>query len=338
MRAFLGQYLWFILIISLLVLFVLNISIGSVWIPIEETWKILTGRSASHEAWTNIIMDFRLTKAVTCVLGGAALSLGGLLMQTLFRNPLAGPDVLGLSSGASLSVAILIMAGSIGFSIFSHTYSIAFVASLGAGSVFLLILWIAQRIRDNTSLLIIGLMVGAGTSSIVSVIQFLSRAEEQQYYVIWTMGSLGSMNWEEIGVMSIVTIVGSLLALSHIKSLNSWLLGDNYATSLGINIKQSRAVVIIATCLLTGVVTAFCGPIAFVGLAVPHLTRIVADTTNHRTLIPAVMLYGASLLLFCDIISQLPGMAMVIPINAITSLIGAPVVIWVIMRTKKIRV
>jgi iron complex transport system permease protein len=259
-------------------------------------------------------------------------------MQTLFRNPLAGPDVLGLSSGASLAVALLIMPGTLGFTFFSSSYTIAIAASLGSAAIFIMILAVAQRVRDNTSLLIIGLMIGAGTASIVSVMQFMSRAEDQKYYLLWTLGSLGSMNWQEIGILAVAILVGLSLASTNMKSLNAWLLGDNYAMSLGIDLKKSRLLIIIGTCVLTGSVTAFCGPIAFVGLAVPHLTRMLADTTNHRVLIPAVMLYGSSLMLLCDTIAQIPGSATIIPINAITSLIGAPVVIWVIIKAKKVRV
>jgi iron complex transport system permease protein len=251
---------------------------------------------------------------------------------------LAGPDVLGLSSGASLAVAILVMIGGRTASLFAHSFTIALAASLGCLLIFLIVLAVAQRIKDNTALLIIGLMLGAGTSSIVSVLQFISQAEDQQYFLVWTFGSLGSLSWNEIQILGIAVVIGIIISFVSIKSLNGWLMGDNYAHSLGINLKRSRLLIIISTCVLTGAVTAFCGPIAFVGLAVPHLTRLVIDTTNHKILIPAVLLSGASILLFCDILSQLPGTSYVLPINAITALIGAPVVIWVILRNKKIRV
>lgn len=322
----------------LAILFLLNLSNGSVKIPFSEMVIILTGGTSSSEVWTDIIIDFRLTKALTCILAGSALSLGGLLMQTLFRNPLAGPDVLGLSSGASLAVAFIVMVGGAGGSLFAHSYTLALAASLGCLLIFLLVLAVAQRIKDNTALLLIGLMIGASTSSIVSVLQFISQAQDQQYFLVWTFGSLGNLSWDEIQILGIAVLVGALIALLSIKSLNGWLLGDNYATSLGINLKKSRLYTIIGTSILTGAVTAFCGPIAFVGLAVPHLTRLIIDTTNHKTLIPAVMISGASVLLFCDILSQLPGTDSILPINAITALFGAPVVIWVILRNKKIRV
>jgi iron complex transport system permease protein len=318
------------------VLFFINISMGSVHIPFPEIVKILSGQEPSEPVWAEIVMNFRLTKALTCILAGAALSLGGLLMQTLFRNPLAGPDVFGLSSGASLAVAFVVMAG--GIPLLSSSISIALAASLGCAATFFIVLAIAQRVRDNASLLIVGLMIGAATSSIVSVLQFISRAEDQQYYLIWTFGSLGSLNWGEIQILAVVIALAALLTYSQIKPLNGWLLGDNYAMSMGIPIRRSRVIIIVCTSLLAGAVTAFCGPIGFVGLAVPHLTRILHDTMDHKKLVPAVMATGASLLLFCDSLSQWPGTAHVIPINAITALIGAPVVIWILLQGRKIRV
>jgi iron complex transport system permease protein len=195
----------------------------------------------------------------------------------------------------------------------------------------------SRKLQDNVSLLIVGLMVGAGVSSIVSVLQFLSKAEEMQVYILWTFGSLGSLSWKEIQVLSFVLTVGIIIAIVNTKSLNAWLLGDNYAKSLGVNIKKSRLLAIISASLLTGGVTAFCGPIAFVGLAVPHLIKMAMPTNNHKVLIPAVLLAGAALLLLCDILTQLPGTSTVLPVNAITALIGAPVVIWVILRNKVMR-
>ncbi len=311
---------------------------GSVRIPITETLKVLTGGTSTQPIWADIIFDFRLSKALTCILAGGALALGGLMMQTLFRNPLAGPDILGLSSGASLAVAVIVMAAGNGAPLFHHSFSLALAATSGSAVIFLIVLAIAQRIKDNVSLLLIGLMIGAVTSSVVSVLQFVSRAEDQQYYLVWTFGSISSLNWPEIEILSLAVLAGVVVAVISVKSLNAWLLGDNYAISMGIKLKKSRTLIIIGTCILTGAVTAFCGPIAFVGLAVPHLARLAIDTTNHKVLIPAVLITGASLMLFCDVLSQLPGSGFVLPINAITSLVGAPVVIWVIVRSKKIRV
>ncbi|HEX6223927.1 MAG TPA: iron ABC transporter permease, partial [Chryseolinea sp.] len=319
---------WGILLSLLLLLFILNLSLGSVSIPFQDIVRILLGDSGTNTIYSDIIWDFRVTKALTCMLAGGALSLGGLMMQTLFRNALAGPDVLGLSSGASLLVSLLIMSQASGISLFQDPspWAIVIASSIGAGGVFIIVLLIARRLRDNTSLLIIGLMMGAGTASIVSVLQFLSKAEDQQAYLLWTFGSLGSLSWLEIQTLFVVLIAGLVIGILSVKSLNAWLLGDNYARSIGVNVGRSRLLIILSTALLTGGVTAFCGPIAFVGLAVPHLTRLIIKTHNHRVLLPAVMIGGAVLLLFCDIVAQLPGSAYVLPINAITAMIGAPVV------------
>jgi iron complex transport system permease protein len=338
MTKLLKKYWYLVLPILLVILFIVNISLGSVQIPLSETFQVLIGKTPSQPVWADIIIDFRLTKAFTCILAGGALALGGLLMQTLFRNPLAGPDVLGLSSGASLAVALVLMTSGLGSSLFSHSFTLALAASIGCTFIFLLVLGISNRVRDNISLLIIGLMIGAATSSIVSVLQYISKAEDQQYYLVWTFGSLSSLNWGEIQILTMAVIIGATISVFSIKSLNAWLLGDNYATSLGISIKKSRLLIIIGTCILTGSVTAFCGPIAFVGLAVPHLARLLIDTTNHKILIPGVMLSGGVVMLFCDILTRFPGSDFVLPINAITALIGAPVVIWVILRSKKVRI
>jgi iron complex transport system permease protein len=331
---------WTLLLLALLLLFALDLSLGSVRIPLSEILKILVTGETSHEVWTAIVWDFRMTKALTCVLAGSALAAAGLQMQTLFRNALAGPDVLGLSSGASLAVALIFMSPASGISFLStpSPLLVSIAASLGCLGVLIIMLWVAGKLHDHVSLLIVGLMVGAATSSVVSVLQYLSKAEEMQVYILWTFGSLGGLNWTEIQVLFVALFFGVALAVFSVKPLNAWLLGDHYAKSLGVNVERSRIIIILSAAILTGSVTAFCGPIAFVGLAVPHLTRLVIDTHNHKVLIPAVLAAGAALLLFCDIISQLPGTAYVLPINALTALIGAPVVIWIIMRNKKLRV
>jgi len=322
-----------------LFLFVADVLTGSVSIPIREALSSLKGEPT---IFSDILLQFRLPKAITCVLAGGALATGGLLMQTLFRNPLAGPDVLGLSSGASLMVAIVVFIGQSGkgpgLMLVNNPWSIAFSASIGSGLIFILIIAIAQYVRDNTSLLIIGLMVSAVTSSLVSVLQFIGRAEDLQTFMIWTLGNVGSTSWNELLVLFIVVFSGITIAYLSSKSLNSWLLGENYAQGLGIRLAQSRFWIVIGTGLLTGAVTAFCGPIAFVGLAVPHLVRLVVPSTNHKILIPSVICGGASLLLLCDLLTQLPGSTQILPLNAVTSLVGAPVVIWMIIKSKRIRV
>lgn len=331
---------WVLLLLGVLLLFTLNLSLGSVRIPVSDIISILFSGEASHAIWTEIVWDFRMTKALTCVLAGSGLAAAGLQMQTLFRNALAGPDVLGLSSGASLAVALIFMgpATGLGFLSTPHPLLLSAAASLGCIAVLVVMLLVARKIEDHVSLLIVGLMVGAATSSIISVLQYLSKAEEMQVYIIWTFGSLGGLGWLEIQILTLVVIVGTLLAFSQMKSLNAWLLGDNYARSMGVNLKMSRLVIILSAALLTGAVTAFCGPIAFVGLAVPHLTRLVINTHNHKLLLPAVLLGGAALLLLCDILAHLPGSSYVLPVNALTALIGAPVVIWIIVKNKKMRI
>ncbi|HEY3404326.1 MAG TPA: iron ABC transporter permease [Ohtaekwangia sp.] len=328
---------WIILPCLLAVLFGLNISMGSVSIPFSEVIAILSGNE-SDPIYRDIVLEFRLTKALTCILAGGSLAIAGLQMQTLFRNALAGPDVLGLTSGASLAVSLVFMGHASALSFWSSPgpWGIAITASLGCAAVFIIMMIISRRLQDNVSLLIIGLMIGACTSSIVSVLQYLSRAEDMQTYLIWTFGSLGGLNWTEIKILTLILVIATALAFGSSKALNAWMLGDNYAQSIGINTRRSRFWIILSACLLTGAVTAFCGPIAFVGLAVPHLVKLVVQSNNHKVLIPTVLLGGASLLLFCDILSQLPGSINVLPINAITALIGAPVVVWVILHHKRI--
>ena len=328
-----------ILGLILIILFLADVLVGSVKISISEVFFSLQGGSSTA---SDILLQFRLPKAITCALAGGALATGGLLMQTLFRNPLAGPDVLGLSSGASLMVAILIFVSQansgLSFLYFSNPWSIALGASIGGGLVFLLIIAIAHYVKDNTSLLIIGLMVSALTSSLVSVLQYIGKAEDLQTFMIWSLGNVGSTSWSELIVLFVVVICGTAIAYLSSKSLNTWLLGENYALGLGMKVDRSRFLIVVSTGLLTGAVTAFCGPIAFVGLAVPHLVRLLVHTTNHKILIPSVICGGASLLLLCDLISQLPGSTQILPLNAITSLIGAPIVIWMIIKSKRIRV
>lgn len=331
---------WILLLLLLATLFVANLSLGSVPIPLPDILRILTGQPAGEPIWTDIVWDFRLTKALTCVLAGGALAVGGLQMQTLFRNALAGPDVLGLTSGASLIVSLVFMGQTAGIAlpVLAGPWTVALAASLGSTLVFLIMITVARHLRDNVSLLIVGLMIGAATSSVVSVLQFMSRAEELQTYMIWTFGSLGNLSWPEIQVLTILLMLGAALAIYSIKPLNAWFLGDYYAESLGINLRRSRIMIILSASILTGAVTAFCGPLAFVGLAVPHLVKLVVKSHNHKVLIPACLIGGGVLMLFCDIVGQLPGRTQLLPINAITALIGAPVVIWIILRNKKITV
>jgi iron complex transport system permease protein len=329
-----------LLSILLVVLFFINISLGSVSIPFKEIVKTLTVGISTNESWETIILNFRLPKAITAILVGSGLSICGLLMQTLFRNPLAGPFVLGISSGASLGVALLILGSSIfgGFLLNASVsnWSLPIAASLGAFLVLSAVIIAANKVRNTMSILIIGLMFGSLTSAIISVLAYFSEAAQIQQYLFWSFGSLGNLSWNEISVFAVIYIIGIVGTIFVIKPLNSFLLGENYAKSLGINIKKSRNIILLVTSLLTGVITAFSGPIAFIGLAVPHIARMLFTTSNHKILIPSTAIIGAIVLLICDAIAQLPTSEFTLPINAITSLFGAPVVIWLLIRKKKI--
>lgn len=333
------RFSFILMLLALLCSLLLNISSGSVTIPFPDTISTLLGETPEIASWEYIIWDYRVPKAFTSILVGAGLSLSGLLMQTLFRNPLAGPFVLGISSGASLGAAIILM----GTSIFAGYASLSFLgditlsiaASVGSFLVLLTVMIVAQRVKDTMALLIIGLMFGSITSAMVSVLAYFSSAEDLQRFNFWSFGSVGNLSINQLLLLGSIVTLGVLLSIASIKSLNAFLLGENYARSLGISLKKSRMTIIIATGLLAGGITAFAGPIAFVGLAVPHLTRQIFDTMEHKVLIPAVMLYGAILMLLCDTLAQLPNSASVLPINAITSLVGAPVVIWLLVRKRK---
>ncbi|WP_420322899.1 FecCD family ABC transporter permease [Flagellimonas sp.] len=330
----------FVLIfIALCLAWLLNISSGSVAVPFEAMLSVLMGSTVEIDSWNYIIWNYRIPKAFTAILVGGGLSVSGLLMQTLFRNPLAGPFVLGISSGASLGAALVLMgatfmAGATSFA-FINDISMAIAASLGSFLVLLVVMLVANRVKDTMALLIIGLMFGSITSAIVSVLAYFSTAEDLQRFIFWSFGSVGNLSGQQVMLLCSIVFLGLLLSVLSIKKLNALLLGENYAQSLGVSLKKSRLTIIIATGLLAGGITAFAGPIAFIGLAVPHLTRQIFDTMEHRILIPAVFLYGAILMLLCDTIAQLPNSANVLPINAITSLVGAPVVIWLLVRKRK---
>jgi iron complex transport system permease protein len=330
----------FVLIsVALCLAVVLNISSGSVSIPFSATLSGLLGKPLEVPSWEYILWDYRVPKALTALLVGGGLSLSGLLMQTLFRNPLAGPFVLGISSGASLGAALLLMGASFVSSFASLSFvgdvSLAIAASLGSFLVLAVVLIVAQRIRDTMALLIIGLMFGSITSALVSVLAYFTSAESLQRFIFWSFGSVGNLSSQQLSLLAGIVILGVLLCVLSIKALNAFLLGEHYAKSLGVSLKKSRLVIIIAAGLLAGGITAFAGPIVFIGLAVPHLTRQIFDTMEHRILVPAVFLYGAILMLLCDTLAQLPNSVNVLPINAITSLVGAPVVIWLLVRKRK---
>ncbi|TRX55535.1 iron ABC transporter permease [Fulvivirga sp. M361] len=318
-----------------IILLILDVSLGSVNIPLLQIVKALLGAETDKVSWQNIIWEFRMPKAFTAILAGATLAVSGLQMQTLFRNPLAGPYVLGISSGASLGVALVVLASYSLGSIFNTSllgdWIVVLAASTGSGVVLMAVLALSLKVKDSMTLLIIGLMFGSLAGAIVSVLQFFSEAQQLQIYLIWTFGSLGGLDWNELYLLAVLCGLGLLIAFYLSKPLNTLLMGESYAQSMGINVKKVRILIVVSTSLMAGSVTAFCGPIAFIGLAVPHLTRILFNTANHKVLIPAVALSGMIIMLTCDIVSQLPGSQYILPINAITSLIGAPVVIWVIL-------
>ncbi|TWO31868.1 iron ABC transporter permease [Seonamhaeicola sediminis] len=333
------KILFLLLTIILIVCFFVNISLGSVSIPLKDVFNSLISGSTERETWQHIIQNYRLPKAITAILVGSGLGISGLLMQTLFRNPLAGPFVLGISSGASLGVALIVLGSSVFSGILTSSFmgqwSIVIAASLGSLLVLLAVLIISLKVRDTMAILIIGLMFSSITAAIVSVLSYFGSAEQLQQYIFWGFGSLGNLSWNEILIFAIVYVLGLLISVSAIKSLNTLLLGENYAKSLGLNIKRNRLTIILATSLLAGTITAFSGPIAFIGLAIPHIARQIFNTSNHKTLLPAVFLFGAIVMLICDSISQLPNTEKTLPINAITSLFGAPIVIWLLVRKRK---
>jgi iron complex transport system permease protein len=325
--------------LSLLVLltFILDIFYGSVNIkPYDVIRSIFIDTGSNLET---IILKFRIPKAITALIVGVALSLSGLQMQTVFRNPMAGPYVLGISSGASLGVAFVIL----GFSGHWASDSIQYLGNwalvaaswLGAGAVMVLIMFISIRVRDIMTVLILGIMLSSGISAIVSILQYFSNETILKSYVIWTMGSLGNLTSQQLQVLLISVSIGVLFSLLSVKMLNALLLGENYAGSIGLNVRFSRIVIFAGTSILAGSVTAFCGPIGFIGIAVPHIARILFKTSDHNILIPGSILVGSIVMLMSDIISQVPGSGSVLPINSVTSIVGIPVVIWVILRNSK---
>jgi iron complex transport system permease protein len=331
--------LFSILIIGVVFLFLLNISLGSINIPIKDVYTSLLHGSCSKESWNYIILNYRLPKAIVAILIGIGLSVSGLLMQTLFRNPLAGPYVLGLSSGASLGVAIVILGASllpISLSeFFLSSFGIIIASSLGSFIVLVSVLVIAKRLRDTMAILIVGLMFGSLTSAIVGCLTYFSSAEQLQKFTFWSLGNLGNLTWNSIAILCFCVVLGLVLSVFSIKPLNALLLGENYARSLGINYKKTKYIILFATSILAGSITAFVGPIAFIGLAVPHIAKLVFQTSNHKILFWSTLLFGAIIMLICDSITQIPGTEIILPINAITSIFGAPIVIWLLVRKRK---
>lgn len=318
-----------------------NLFVGSVRIPIGAVWDILVGHDIERESWRFIVLESRVPQCVTALLCGASLAVSGLMLQTAFNNPLAGPSILGINSGASLGVALVMLAGggivSTGLFSLSGFFAIILGAFVGAMAIMGLILFFSTLTKSNIMLLIIGIMIGYVTSSLISLLNFFATAEGVHSYLIWGMGNFGGVSLDQLPLFTIVTLVGLLISLLLIKPLNALLLGTRYAENLGINIRRVRNWLLIATGMLTAITTAFCGPVAFIGLAVPHVARLLLGTANHNSLLPVTLLMGGAVALLCNLICVLPGESGIIPLNAVTPVLGAPVIIYVIVNQRKIQ-
>ena len=328
-----SRILFILLTALVVVLFAADMMVGSVGISAKDVLAALMG--GGDPVTRKIVIDIRLMKAIGAILAGAALSVSGLQMQTLFRNPLAGPYVLGVSSGASLGVALFILGApllGIGGSAWLSTVGVAGAAWIGAAAILAVVAAVSQRIKDIMVILILGMMASSGVSAIVQILQYMSNEEALKSFVIWTMGSLGDVTTSQLALVAPAIIAGLIISVSVIKPLNLLLLGESYARTMGLNIRRTRSLILLSTTLLAGTVTAFCGPIGFIGLAIPHVARILFCDADHRTLLPAAALTGAVSLLICDIISKI----LVLPVNTITALLGIPIVIWVVIRNKSI--
>ena len=327
-----------LLVASIIMLFAINLIVGSVRIPLADVCDILFDKFDGKESWKYIVMENRLPQALTAMLCGASLAVCGLMLQTAFRNPLAGPDVFGISSGAGLGVAIvmLFLGGSVSTTLFTVSGFLAILTSafIGAIVVTMIILFLSTMVRNSVLLLIVGLMVGYVSSSAVALLNFFASEEGVKSYMVWGMGNFGGVSMDHMLLFALLCLVGIIASIFLIKPLNIMLLGTQYAESLGINIRQIRNLLLVTVGLLTAVTTAFCGPILFIGLAIPHISRLLFRTDNHQILLPGTVLTGAVIALFCNLVCYLPGELGIIPLNAVTPLIGAPVIIYVIIKRR----
>lgn len=327
-----------LLVAGIIVLFATSLIVGSVRIPLADVCDILFDKFEGKESWKYIIMENRLPQALTAMLCGASLAVCGLMLQTAFRNPLAGPDVFGISSGAGLGVAIvmLFLGGSVSTTLFTVSGFLAILTSafIGAIVVTMIILFLSTMVKNSVLLLIVGLMVGYVSSSAVALLNFFASEEGVKSYMIWGMGNFGGVSMDHMLLFALLCLVGIIASIFLIKPLNIMLLGTQYAESLGINIRQIRNLLLVTVGLLTAVTTAFCGPVSFIGLAIPHISRLLFHTDNHQILLPGTVLTGAVIALFCNLICYLPGELGIIPLNAVTPLIGAPVIIYVIIKRR----
>lgn len=327
-----------LLVASIIVLFAMSLIVGSVRIPLADVYDILFDKFEGKESWKYIVMENRLPQALTAMLCGASLAVCGLMLQTAFRNPLAGPDVFGISSGAGLGVAIvmLFLGGSVSTTLFTVSGFLAILTSafIGAIVVTMIILFLSTMVKNSVLLLIVGLMVGYVSSSAVALLNFFASEEGVKSYMVWGMGNFGGVSMDHMLLFALLCLVGIIASIFLIKPLNIMLLGTQYAESLGINIRQIRNLLLVTVGLLTAVTTAFCGPISFIGLAIPHISRLLFRTDNHQILLPGTVLTGAVIALFCNLVCYLPGELGIIPLNAVTPLIGAPVIIYVIIKRR----
>ena len=331
--------LFIVLAVTIAVLLVVNLLLGTVRIPVGDVCRILMG-DTSNEIWTNIIFSSRLPQALTAIMAGAGLAVSGLQMQTVFRNPLAGPSVLGISNGSALGVAfVVLLSGRIGGVALSRLgylgdAAMSVAAIIGALGVLILIVWISNRVKGNVTLLIIGVMIGYLANAIIGVLKFLSPEEDVKAFVVWGLGSFSRVSGDEMVLFVVLMTVLLPLTMLLVKTMNLLLLGDRYAANLGLNIRRSRLLVILSSGVLVAIVTAYCGPIMFIGLAVPHLARALFRSSDHRVLMPATALCGAALALFCNLIARMPGFEGVLPVNSVTALVGAPVIAAVLFRKR----
>ena len=330
-----------VLTVAIVALAIVNLLLGSVDIPLKNVCQILIGHTDQSEIWQNIIWKSRLPQALTAIVAGAGLAVSGLQMQTVFRNPLAGPSVLGISNGSALGVAfVVLLSGKIGGVALSRLgylgeAAMSIAAIIGALAVMMLIVWIAQKVKGNVTLLIIGVMIGYLANAIIGVLKFLSPEEDVKAFVVWGLGSFSRVSGDEMVLFIVLMCILLPLACLLVKDMNLMLLGDRYASNLGLNIRRSRMLVIISSGVLVAIVTAYCGPIMFIGLAVPHLTRAIFRTSDHRILMPATALCGAVLALFCNFIARMPGFEGALPVNSVTALVGAPVIASVLFRRRQ---
>lgn len=330
-----------ILTVAIVVLAIVNLLLGSVDIPLKNVCQILLGNTDQSEIWQNIIWKSRLPQALTAIVAGAGLAVSGLQMQTVFRNPLAGPSVLGISNGSALGVAfVVLLSGKIGGVALSRLgylgeAAMSIAAIIGALAVMMLIVWIAQKVKGNVTLLIIGVMIGYLANAIIGVLKFLSPEEDVKAFVVWGLGSFSRVSGDEMILFVVLMCILLPFAYLLVKPMNILLLGDRYASNLGLNVKQARMMVIISSGVLVAIVTAYCGPIMFIGLAVPHLARAVFHTSDHRLLMPATALCGALLALICNLIARMPGFEGALPVNSVTALVGAPVIASVLFRRRQ---